>query len=266
MRTLEHMCALPENPPIVVVDNASTDGTASLMAQRFPEVALISLECNIGAAARNIGVRHAHTPYVAFADDDSWWAPGSLSQAAGILDAHPGVAVLCARVLLNAEEREDPMCAAMAASPLPAEGLPGSALLGFIACAAVFRRQAYLDVGGYEEKFFIGGEEELLTLDLTSAGWRVVYAPQLTVHHYPSTRRDNAARRKIVVRNALWVAWLRLPLLSAIRQSRRVCKAAPTQRAMWSGLAEALGELPWIMRRRRVLPADVHAMYRKVHA
>jgi len=133
--------------------------------------------------------RLAATPCVAFCDDDSWWEDGALDLAVEILDHYPEVAALCGRVLLGADCREDPTCAEMARSPLPSAKLPGPALLGFIACAVVFRRDAYLQDGGYEARFFIGGEEALLTLDLAAAGWRIAYAPQLTVHHHPSPYR-----------------------------------------------------------------------------
>lgn len=259
--TLEHMCALPEQPPIIVVDNASTDHTPSLVRERYPQVTLIQLEYNVGGAARNVGVRHAHTPYVAFCDDDSWWDAGSIARAAAILDAQPRVAAVCARILLGTDRNEDPICAKMAASPLPSAGLPGPALLGFVACAVVFRRDAYLTAGGYEPRFFVGGEEELLALDLVSGGWSLVYVPQLTVYHHPSPRRDNVRRQITVIRNTLWVAWLRLPLPGAVKETWRVCRRATGRRVAAAAFVEALRELPWVVRNRRVLPADALQLY-----
>lgn len=265
-RTLEHMLALPERPAIVVVDNASTDSTASMVRERFPEVTLIPMERNIGAAARNIGVQHVQTPYVAFADDDSWWETGSLEEAVRVLDAYPRIAALCARILLGEKETEDPICGVMASSPLSSKGLPGPALLGFIACAVVFRRTAYLEAGGYEPKFFVGGEEELLTLDMVASGWSVVYLQNLTVHHYPSPRRDTAGRRKIVIRNSLWVVWLRLPLMRAMKETWRIYKSAHDHEAFKSAFLGALNELPWVYAKRRVLPPRVELLYQKLRA
>src|ERR687896_555819 len=73
-RTVEHVRALPERLPIVVVDNASTDHTPALLKERFPEIEIIGLSRNLGAAGRNAGVHAVTTPYVAFCDDDTWWA------------------------------------------------------------------------------------------------------------------------------------------------------------------------------------------------
>jgi GT2 family glycosyltransferase len=261
-RSLDKLLAMPEQPPVIVVDNASTDATAVVVAQRYPRVQCVSLPRNIGGAGRNAGVRLAATPYVAFCDDDSWWEDGALGLAVEILDHYPDVAALCGRVLLGEDCREDPTCAEMAASPLPSEGLPGPALLGFIACAVVFRRDAYLQAGGYETRFFIGGEEELLTLDLAAAGWRIAYVPQLTVHHHPSPYRDNNARQVVVIRNALWVAWLRLPPAWAFRETLRIRRRAPSREAWRGGLRQALHELPWVWRSRRVLPPQVARLLR----
>lgn len=261
-RTLERMGTLPEQPPIILVDNASTDGTAEMVGSDFPQITLLASPANVGGAARNLGVQEAHTPYVAFCDDDSWWAPGSLSAAADMLDTHPSIAAVCARILLGPEEREDPICFRMASSPLPAAGLPGPALLGYVACAVVFRRRAYLDAGGYEQRFFVGGEETLLTLDLVNAGWHFVYAPQLLVHHYPSPQRDRKDRHRIIARNAIWVAWLRLPALTALRETWRMLRYAGTHGVFAATVRGVLRELPWIASTRRVVSPRVHAWYR----
>jgi GT2 family glycosyltransferase len=61
---------------------------------------------------------------------------------------------------------------------------------------------AFLDVGGFEPKFFLDGEEELLALDLVARDWKLVYTDQITVHHHPSPHRDPALRRRMLTRNA----------------------------------------------------------------
>ncbi|HEY0844415.1 MAG TPA: glycosyltransferase [Noviherbaspirillum sp.] len=265
-RTLENMTAMTDAPPIIVVDNASTDDTAAMVASEFPSVRLLRSPGNIGASARNLGVEAAQTPYVAFCDDDSWWAPGSLDAAADILDNHPRLAAVCARILLGPDEKEDPICRQMATSPLPADGLPGPALLGFVACAVMFRRQAYRDAGGFEPRFFVGGEEELLSLDLLSMGWRVAYVERLTVHHHPSPQRDRKDRHRVVARNAIWVAWLRLPLTTSLKSSWRMLRYALRHRVLLSTLRSTLRELPWILRNRRVVQSHIHGWYRLLNS
>lgn len=258
LASLDRLTRLPERPPIVVVDNASVDGTAETVARCFGQVEVLPASGNLGAAARNLGVRHVQTPYVALSDDDTWWEPGALTQAADLFDAHPRLAIAVARILVGPEEEEDPICAELERSPLPTEpGMPGPSLLGFMAGASVVRRSAFLTAGGFEPRFFLGGEEELLATDLVAAGWWLCYVPRLLVHHYPSLQRDGVSRRWHLLRNALWSAWLRRPLPSALRKTGRLLRTAPWTRATWRGLTTALAGLPWVLRRRRVLPPRV---------
>jgi hypothetical protein len=130
---------------------------------------------NTGALGRNLAVRRADTPYVAFSDDDSWWTQGAFRQAADLLDRHPRLGLLAARTLVGPDRTEDPFNAVLAASPLPREAdLPGRSVLGFLACACVVRRDAYLGAGGYHPLLFFGGEETLIAYDLAADGWEVV--------------------------------------------------------------------------------------------
>lgn len=93
----------PGGAPITMVDNGSTDGTPAAVRVTHGRVTVRELGRNQGAMARNAGAANSATPYVAFSDDDSWWALGALQRAADVLDAHPGVAVLVGRVRLAAD-------------------------------------------------------------------------------------------------------------------------------------------------------------------
>jgi len=258
MRSLGELARLPERPRVVVVDNGSNDGTARAVAERFPDVEVLDAGGNLGAAARTLGVRHVDAPYVAFCDDDTWWEPGCLGKAADLFDQEARLAVVTGRVLVGDENREDPACAVLANSPLPREpGMPGPPLLGFLAGASVVRRGAFLEAGGFEPRFFIGGEEELLAADLAARGWWLCYVPELVVHHHPSRLRDPSGRRDTMARNALWFAWLRRPLPVALRKTLEPALRRPWSRDTWRTLAEALRGLPWALSRRRGLPPAV---------
>jgi GT2 family glycosyltransferase len=76
VRTVGRLRALPEAPAIIVVDNASEDDTRARLQAAHSQVPVIALPVNLGAAARNVGMRIAVTPYVALCDDDTWWEPG----------------------------------------------------------------------------------------------------------------------------------------------------------------------------------------------
>lgn len=262
--TLERLGDLPERPPVTVVDNGSSDGTAAAVAERFPDVDLVTLDHNAGVAARNLAVRRAATPYVAFSDDDSWWAPGSLARAIELLEAHPRLGALTAHVVVEPSGHDDPISVEMRRSPLEGDpALPGVPVLGFLACATVVRRDAFLEVGGFDPRFHFGGEEELLASDLATAGWAIQYVPELRVHHAASRARDAAWRRRRGVRNALWFLWLRRPVPAAARRSWSLLRGASPSAAL-AGFAEALAGVPWVLRERAVVPADVERQLRRL--
>jgi GT2 family glycosyltransferase len=264
LETLARLEDLPERPPVVVADNGSRDGTPAAVRAAFPRVEVLELGENRGAAARTGAVRRLGTPYVALCDDDSWWAPGALGRAAAVLDAHPLLAVLQARVLVGPEERLDPACAAMAVSPLRARGGPGPALLGFVACGAILRSEAYLAAGGFHPRFGIGGEERLLALDLAAAGWDLAYVPEVVAHHWPGPTALRSGRLAREARNDLWAAWLRRPLPRALAETLRLLVTAVAEPVARPGVAEAVSGLGWVARERRPVPPRVERAMRRL--
>jgi glycosyltransferase involved in cell wall biosynthesis len=140
----ELLASLPRHEgPVILVDNGSTDGSPEAVRRHHPHVDVVALETNHGAPARTIGVQRASTPYVAFADDDSWWEPGALARAADLFDKHTRMGLLGGRVLVGPDERLDPVSAAMRDSPLGLDDdLPGPSVLGFLACGTIVRREA----------------------------------------------------------------------------------------------------------------------------
>lgn len=261
LSTLGRLSALPEGYPIVVVDNASTDGTTAAVRDRFPDVAVIALTRNYGGVGRNYGVRHLPCAYIAFADDDSWWAPGSLARAVALFARWPRLGLLMARVLVGPEARLDPACAEMAQSPLPRTAdAPGVPVLGFLACGAIVRRAAFLAVGGFDPRFGTGGEEALVAMSLAAAGWHLAYVEDVVAHHHPSRDRPNMRERYIEgIADRLWEAWLRRPLGPALRITARHLRRARTDPITRRGVLRAARELPRILRQRRVVPPTVEA-------
>ncbi|MEV6612345.1 glycosyltransferase [Streptomyces sp. NPDC051051] len=258
LRTLDVLAALPERPPVVVVDNGS-DGAALETVRAHPAVTrLIRPGVNTGAVGRNLAVRQAVTPYVAFSDDDSWWEPGSLRRAADLLDAWPRLGLVAARTLVGSGRGEDPLNAVLAASPLPPEpDLPGRPVLGFLACACVARRDAFLEAGGYHPLLFFGGEETLLAYDLAADGWGVTYEPSLTARHVPEPG-GRSGRSHQVRRNEVLTLVLRRPFPLALRAGVRLAASAVRgEPGARRALREVTARLPAALARRRPLPARV---------
>ncbi|MDP8993048.1 MAG: glycosyltransferase [Actinomycetota bacterium] len=221
LRSLRRLERLPDRAETIVVDNDSSDGTLDAVRRAFPDIRLIRLDRNLGAVARTVGVRAASSPVVAFADDDSWWAPGSLDRAASHFDRHGDLALICARIVVEPQGTVDRACLKMATAPIGRGAhSPGPRILGHLACGTVVRRSAYLEVGGYSELIHFGGEERLLSLDLAVAGWEQCYVEDVVAHHQPSpVREDWPTRWALYRRNDTLTAWMRLPLRRALAET-----------------------------------------------
>jgi GT2 family glycosyltransferase len=267
-RTVGRLIALPDRPAaVVVVDNASEDGTSAVVAERFPDVRVIRLSRNEGAVARNHGVTAATTPYVAFADDDSWWAPGALSRAAELFDAHPRLALIAAKTLVGSEERLDPMAGVMAAAPLGVpDDLPGPAVLGFLACSAVVRRGPFLACEGFDPVVFFMGEEQRLAWDLHNAGWGLAYCDDIVAHHHPGPMitADRVGKEVLAARNRALTAWMRRPYPIALAQTAALLRNAVTDAGGRRVVLQLLTRLPAAVARRRAPRRELEAALRQL--
>ena len=263
--SLRILVGTPGVREVLVVDNGSEDGTPDAVRREHPDVRVVELGRNIGAAARNIGVAMASSPFVAFADDDSWWCGDALVRAAGLLSRHHEVGLLAGTILLGDDARPDPLNRSLASSPLERRReWPGPEVLGFAACGAVVRRSAFLEAGGFPPRFGVGGEETLVALRLRERGWRSVHAPGLTVAHHPSQMRDHGRRREIAVRNELWTEWSSRPGWAALVRTVRIGVRAALRRHGRAGLAAAMRGAPAIWVDRRSLSAAVNREWMSV--
>jgi GT2 family glycosyltransferase len=203
----------------------------------------------------------ARTPFVVFCDDDGWYESDGLGAAVDLFDRYPRLALVNARILVKQQAYVDPISVEMAASPLPdTAGIPGPVLMSFMGGACLVRVSAYREVGGYDPEFFIGGEEETLAFKLARARWHMRYFPDLVMHHYPSVA--NAPRlRAFGMRNTLWNAWIHRRFRSAVRYTGFILADTPKNQDWVKGLALTPRGIPWVLRRRDPLSADLdHAL------
>lgn len=168
---------------VVVVDNASTDGSVGLVRERFPEMRLLELASNGGpCVARNAGMRAARNRWVLAVDNDAIPTPDVLQKLAAALEARPNA--VCAQTrnvfaseptrvhydganfhylgLLSLRNFYQPLSEAQGDGVVQAYGL--------IAIAILMDRDVVLGVGGYDEDFFILFEDFDLALRLRIAG------------------------------------------------------------------------------------------------
>ncbi len=258
--TLDRMIPLLDSgeiAEIVVVDNASSDGTADAVRRRHPGVRVLVQERNLGAVGRTVGARATLSPVIAFADDDSWWEPGALPRAAELFAAHARLGLVHARLLVAPGGEVDDACLRMTTGPVD-PGLPGPSIMGHLGCAVIVRREAFLEVGGYSPILGFGGEEALLALDLAVHGWKQCYVDSVVAYHAPSARREGWPERWARYRrNDTLTALLRLPASHAARETLGLLREAARERVVRRELLAFMCRLPAVARQRRRVPPEV---------
>jgi GT2 family glycosyltransferase len=128
----------------------------------------------------------------------------------------------------------------------------------FMAGACVVRATAFLQTGGYHARYLIGAEETLVALDLAANGWHLWYDDGVIVRHRPAKITRNAGdRRRLQLRNRLWTMFLRRSPAAVLRAIAAYARGGVNDRVMRRALVEAVAGLPWILRERRQIPAEL---------
>jgi len=233
---------------IIVVDNASADGTADEL-RGHPEVRVVQLEENLGSCAKSAGVEHARGRLVLFLDDDSFPRPGCLARMLTHFAEQPRLGAAGFTVHLPDGSQE---CSA----------LPHV----FVGCGAGLRAEALREVGGLDQSFFMQAEEYDLSFRLLQAGWRVEIFADLQVDHLKSPTARRSERTTFYdIRNNLRLIARYLPDPQAdiyqadwTQRYRWLAQRAGHQTAFERGLAEgrhlAAAERPAFESRRLCPP------------
>ncbi len=185
----------------LVVDNASRDDSAAMVAAEFPAVRLIRNATNLGfARANNLGWRASSGAQILFLNSDTLVPPTALPALVAFLDAHPAAGI-CAPRLARADGSAQPFAFGRDPSPayLVARGwnrlarrralhdwdTRAAQRVDWVSGAGLCVRRAVLEqIGGWDENFFMYFEDNDLCLRARRAGWDVYYAPQATITHW----------------------------------------------------------------------------------
>jgi GT2 family glycosyltransferase len=215
---------------VIVVDNGSDDGSLEYMKAEHPEVGVIQLGRNTGFAhAANCGIAAAASPFVALINADVVLARDWVERSVHALSSGDRTAAVATKMLQlqNPDEvydagdilRRDGACEQRGRFGRD-DGRYDEAgeIFGACAGAALYRRDAVLAVGGFDERFFAYLEDVDLALRLRLAGWRCRYEPTVALHAGESSSRNLVGGHMFLVqRNTLlllakWfpVRWLPL--------------------------------------------------------
>ena len=205
-----------------VCDNGSTDGSAEMVKQRFPQVALIASRRNLGfAAGNNPGIRRAQGRYVLLLNSDTEVSPGALVSMITFMDSHRTAGAATCKLVL-ADGSMDPACHRGFPTPwaavsyflglealLPKNRLFGQYHQGYKDLTAIHevdvisgaffmvRREVLGQVGLLDEDYFFYGEDMDWAFRIHEAGWKVMFNPQVTViHRKKASGRAHADRAR----------------------------------------------------------------------
>lgn len=183
---------------VIVVDNASTDGSPAMIRDRFPHVKLIELKSNIAIAGFNRGVEASTGDVVLVLDDDSWPERSVVARAMELLSARPDLAAVTLLPVHPETRMPEWRFAAViegARSDWPTMG-----------CANLVRRADWLAAGGYDESFFLYRNDTDLALKLLSLGRGVWFDPAWTAwHQSPAAATKSARWFGTATRNWVWM-------------------------------------------------------------
>lgn len=191
----------------IVVDNASTDGSAAMVSSEFPSVHLIRNDQNLGfGRANNVGMSAARGDFLLLLNSDAYLHDGSLQRLISILRARPSVGVVGPRLRYPDGHLQHSAQRFSSLRRLALEELGAYKLLSptrradlllngywdhaqerevdwIVGACMMVRRQVFEDTGGFDPRIFLYGEEQEWCYRIRARGWRVLFCPDAEVVH-----------------------------------------------------------------------------------
>lgn len=175
-----------KNIEIIVVDNASTDGSVEMINSFFPSVHMIVLKKNIGIAGWNEGFKIAKGEYILVLDDDSYPEVGSLTIGVKKLQ-YDQTCGLFAMSVFNYSD-----------NIYQTKYLEKGYVRTFIGCGAIIRKTMFTITGYFSELLFIYAHEDEYSMRIIDNGFTIYYDPDSMVSH-----RSSLINRKILSKNSI---------------------------------------------------------------
>ena len=265
---------------IIIVDNASTDGSQDFVKSNYPAARLIELAQNRGfTGACNAGMDAASGEFVALLNNDTEVAKSWAAAVIQALDAKPDCGIVACKMLLH-DQRDRFHTAGDFVTVAGKAGNRGFGQLDsgqydagdyvFSACggAAVYRGSLLREVGLLDDDFFFLLEDVDLAWRAQLAGFRVWYAPGAVVYHHLSATGGDVTASFYDGRNGIWLIAKNMPSALLRKYWRRILSRQAAQlwaalrhwrgqaaRARLRGMAAGLLGLPGALSKRRRIQA-----------
>jgi hypothetical protein len=252
------------NKEIVVVDNASTDGTVEILREEFPLITIIPLDKNYGLhKGFNVGVKCAKGEIIIGVDQDCVLMDENvIKKVVKYFEGNRKLGIIAFNVK-NYYSKEDSWD-----NPrfLKKNGLDeGYPCVAYNGCGFAVLKDVYERAGGLCEEFSIYHGEIDLTLRVIELGYQCRYFPNITVFHKSSQNRPNTSWYiKITARNWAWFIWKYFPFYEVVRQRfglpLNLLFKKPS--LFFHAFFEILGGLFKILRKRRQLSKSTISYYK----
>lgn len=204
-----------QNVEIVVVDNASTDGTIDALRQSYPSVRIVALEKNLGASGgRNPGITAAQGEIVFLLDSDASLDRNTLAHVVRKFQANPEIGVIYCKIVNAYTKRLDDIGGGWSFTEKDkADQDLEFYSYSFSEGGSAIRKQVFEKAGLFWNFLFFGFEGEELSLRVWDAGYKILYYPTALVYHRvsPSERVQGAKRLYFNLRNMLYIFLVRYP-------------------------------------------------------
>lgn len=205
---------------IVVVDNASSDGSLVFVSGRYPEVMVVANERNLGfAEGNNVGIRRSTGKYVALLNTDAEADPNWILELVGVAEANPKIGMCASKVLFAQQRNRINSAGLLIYADLTAvnHGMGQEdrgqfdrleKTFGPYGAAAFYRREMLDETGLFDPDYFMFREEDDLAWRGQLAGWVCYYVPAAVVYHQRSASAGIGSRLKLYYgeRNRIWNA------------------------------------------------------------
>jgi GT2 family glycosyltransferase len=243
------------NFTVIVVDDASEETLEGIVRSEWPQAVFIRNEVRQGLIAnRSKAMKMADGEFIVSLDDDSCFTdPGDLEKAVARMLSEPQLGIVTFLV-----------CQGTDLIPERETGVEERYVASFVGCAHMLRSSVVAQLGGYRDFYFYYAEESEYSLRVWDAGWRILFFPEVLVHHRisPIGRRDSAILR-YSIRNNLWTTILHMPLPRVVLQVawRLISYSFESLRLLRPGVfLAALGSVIWglptVLALRRPISAD----------
>ena len=215
---------------VLVVDNASTDGSLEYMKEHYPEIEVIALDKNYGfSKAVNVGIQHSTTPYVILLNNDTTVDPHYVEEMIKAIERSPRIFSVSSKMIQMYHpeliDSAGDLYTLLGWGVCRGTGRPVSNYTEadeiFTACAgaAIYRRSAFSKIGYFDENHFAYLEDIDIGYRAKIYGYKNTYCPTALVYHVgsgTSGSKYNSFKVKLSARNNIYLNYKNMPILQLI--------------------------------------------------